>query len=215
MRRLSPLAWFTLVAAVVGVLFAAAFLFLPYDDAWGLGMLMALGAVFLAALVATVHARRHVLLLLAGVAATAFVACGLAFLQLWGLAFAPMEASLTSAVDSHKSNLYFYIAAGSFVAMMGLLFLGAFWPQGRRPVSRPAPRATAQRTAARPAPRTAARPAAPRTAAQRQPAPRTSAPRQTTPRPAPRSGAPRQVSGTRQGVSGTRPVDPQGRSPRR
>jgi hypothetical protein len=157
------------------------------------------------ACVAGVFARRRYLMLLLGtIASILFIAFGIAFLRMWGLAFNQDENALGSAVSTTDSDIYFYLAAGAGCSSLLVLFVGAVWPsrgarQNRataasRPAARQAPRA-AQRPApaARPAQRPAARPAstAVKHPVARKPAPAAPAKRPTSGSPAQRKPAPK------------------------
>ncbi|MEV8148708.1 hypothetical protein AB0O52_11265 [Arthrobacter sp. NPDC080073] len=135
-------------------------------------------AVGYLACVAEVFARRRYFMLVLGAISTIlFIAFGIAFLRMWGLAFNQDENALGSAVSTKDSDIYFYLAALAGCISLLVLFVAAVWPsrknrgkvaarQGaRRPAARPASRPSpaparpAQRPAARPASGTAKRPA--------------------------------------------------------
>ncbi|WP_231497207.1 hypothetical protein [Arthrobacter sp. MA-N2] len=159
---------------------------------------LAVLAIGYLACVAEVFARRRYFMLVLGTIASAlFIAFGIAFLRMWGLAFNQDENALGSAVSSQDSDIYFYLAAAAGCSSLLVLFVGAVWPSRRnraaasRPVTRPAAR-SAQRpssAAARAAQRPAARPAsgAVKRAAPRSPAPAAPAKRPTSGSPAPGS----------------------------
>ncbi|GAA4047421.1 hypothetical protein GCM10023063_38430 [Arthrobacter methylotrophus] len=147
---------------------------------------LAVLAIGYLACVAEVFARRRYFMLVLGTIASAlFIAFGIAFLRMWGLAFNQDENALGSAVSSKDSDIYFYLAAAAGCSSLLVLFVGAVWPSRRnraaasRPVARPAAR-SAQRPSSRPslaparaAQRPAARPAsgAVKRAVQRKPTP--------------------------------------------
>ncbi|MCU1512880.1 MAG: hypothetical protein JWO34_2720 [Arthrobacter sp.] len=142
--------------------------------------------------------RRYFMLVLGAISTILFVAFGIAFLRMWGLAFNQDENALGSAVSTKDSDIYFYLAALAGCSSLLVLFLGAVWPSlrakaarpaARRPASRPAPRRSP--APARPAQRPAARPAS---GAVKRPTPRTppaSAKRPTSGSPAQRKPAPK------------------------
>lgn len=154
------------------------------------------------ACVAEVFARRRYFILLLGtIASVLFIAFGIAFLRMWGLAFNQDENALGSAVSTKDSDIYFYLAALAGCSSLLVLFVGAVWPSRKnrataasRPATRQAPRA-GQRpaSATRPAQRPAARPvpAPVRRPAPRKPAPAASAKRPTSGSPAQRKPAPK------------------------
>ncbi|WP_269995038.1 hypothetical protein [Arthrobacter sp. B2a2-09] len=147
------------------------------------------------ACVAEVFARRRYFMLVLGtISSILFIAFGIAFLRMWGLAFNQDENALGSAVSTKDSDIYFYLAALTGCSSLLVLFVGAVWPSRRnrataasRPTGRPAARPASRPSSipARPAQRQAARPAS---GAVKRPAPRTPA----TPPKRPTSGSPAQ-----------------------
>ncbi|MCX2748411.1 hypothetical protein OOZ51_11360 [Arthrobacter sp. MI7-26] len=153
---------------------------------------LALG--YLACVAEVFTRRRYFMLVLGAISSILFIAFGIAFLRMWGLAFNQDENALGSAVSTKDSDIYFYLAAASGCGSLLVLFVGAVWPsrssrKGRpipasRPVARQAPRAVQRpASAGRPAQRPAARPAS---GVVKRPAPRTPA----TPAKRPTSGSP-------------------------
>lgn len=153
---------------------------------------LALG--YLACVAEVFSRRRYFMLVLGTISSILFIAFGIAFLRMWGLAFNQDENALGSAVSTKDSDIYFYLAAAAGCGSLLVLFVGAVWPsrgsrkgrpiQASRPVARQAPRAVRRpASAARPAQRPAARPAS---GAVKRPAPRTPA----TPAKRPTSGSP-------------------------
>ena len=123
--------------------------------------------------------RRYLVLALACVASILFIAFGIAFLRMWGLAFTLSENSLGSAVSSKDSDIYFYLSVAAGCVSLLLLFLGAVWPgrkaaAARRPGT-PAAKRPASRAAQRPAAAPARRPAS--SSRSSRPVPRQSSPR--------------------------------------
>ncbi|GAB2721527.1 hypothetical protein GCM10027038_20040 [Arthrobacter bambusae] len=143
--------------------------------------------------------RRYFMLVLGAISTTLFIAFGIAFLRMWGLAFNQDENALGSAVSTKDSDIYFYLAALSGCSSLLVLFVGAVWPSRRaKAAARPAARRPAPRPASRPSPapnRSAQRPAArPASGAVKRPAPRSPAApakRPTSGSPIPRSPAQR------------------------
>ncbi|MDQ0030855.1 hypothetical protein [Arthrobacter bambusae] len=164
-------------------------------------MYIFLGVVALGylACVAEVFARRrYFMLVLGAIASILFIAFGIAFLRMWGLAFNQDENALGSAVSTKDSDIYFYLAAAAGCSSLLVLFIGAVWPSrrsrakvavrpaARRPSPRPAPRPSS--APARPAQRLAARPAS---GAVKRPAPRKPTPAPAAPAKRPTSGSPK------------------------
>ncbi|WP_235835688.1 MULTISPECIES: hypothetical protein [Arthrobacter] len=150
-------------------------------------MLLAVLAIGYLACIAEVFVRRRYLMMVLGaVASTLFVAFGIAFLRMWGLAFNQDENSMGSAVSTKDSDIYFYLAVVAGCSALLVLFLGAVWPS-RRAVAKKRP-TPASRPAARPAARGGQRPAsnAPRTV--QRPVPRAN--QATVQRPTQRKPAP-------------------------
>ncbi|WP_442543748.1 hypothetical protein ACSBOX_18415 [Arthrobacter sp. KN11-1C] len=160
---------------------------------------LALG--YLACVTEVIVRRRHFMLVLGAISSILFIAFGIAFLRMWGLAFNQDDNALGSAVSTKDSDIYFYLGALAGCSSLLVLFLGAVWPSRRaKAVARPAARRPAPRPASRPAPpsarpaqRPAARPAsgAVKRAVPRKPAPAASAKRPTSGSPAQRKPAPR------------------------
>lgn len=156
-----------------------------------------LALCYLASVAEVFVRRRHFMLVLGTISSILFIAFGIAFLRMWGLAFNQDENALGSAVSTKDSDIYFYLAAAAGCGSLAVLFVGAVWPsrnsrKGRpvpasRPVARQAPRPASRPSSApaRPAQRPAARPAS---GAVKRPAPRTPA----TPAKRPTSGPPAQ-----------------------
>jgi hypothetical protein len=116
--------------------------------------LLAVGYV---ASVAETFARRRHLALLVGAAGTSlFIGCGMAFLRMWGLGFNGGPSTLSGAVSTTDSDIYFYLAVAAGTVTLLVLFAAATWP-GRRHAARPL-RASAQQRHG--APSSAARPSA-------------------------------------------------------
>jgi len=171
MRRMGNSGKLAVISAVVaGALLVLAAITL---EEWVLFMFF--GAVvlgYLASLTQVLARRRYLVLALAFVGSTLFIAFGIAFLRMWGLAFTLSENSLGSAVSSKDSDIYFYLSLAAGAASLVLLFAGAIWParrtaparpSGRKPASRPTrrpPGKAAPAAARRPSSGTARRPAA-------------------------------------------------------
>ncbi len=175
MRRMGNSGKLAVISAVVaGALLVLAAITL---EEWVLFMFF--GAVvlgYLASLTQVLARRRYVVLAAAFVGSTLFIAFGIAFLRMWGLAFTLSENSLGSAVSSEDSDIYFYLSIAAGGASLMLLFAGAVWPARRTGPPRPAAR--------KPAPR-------PASTAARRPAPAAARrPTSKSPRPVPRKAAP-------------------------
>jgi hypothetical protein len=122
--------------------------------------LAASAAAYVACVSEVVIRRRHKTLVASGAGTILFIAFGVAFLRLWGLAFNPDPAALTAPVTTAHPDLYFYLAAASGAATLLLLFAGTVLPGRRGTVRAHSPQrpSTATGSGAR---GTAARPAAP------------------------------------------------------
>ncbi|OFI38619.1 hypothetical protein BIU82_04710 [Arthrobacter sp. SW1] len=137
-----------IAAVVAGALLALAAVTL---EEWVLFLFFgAVGTGYLASLWQVFARRRYVVLAAAFLGSTLFVAFGIAFLRMWGLAFTLNENSLGSAVSSKDSDIYFYLSIAAGAASLLLLFAGAVWPSRRPRASRP-PRKTARRPSGKPA----------------------------------------------------------------
>ena len=156
MRRMGNSGKLAVISAVVaGALLVLAAVTL---EEWVLFMFF--GAVvlgYLASLTEVLARRRYLVLAAAFVGSTLFIAFGIAFLRMWGLAFTLSENSLGSAVSSKDSDIYFYLSLAAGGGSLLILFVGAIWPGRRNAVSRQAARKPAPRTARRPAPAAPAR----------------------------------------------------------
>ena len=142
--------------------------------------------------------RRYFMLVLGAISTILFIAFGIAFLRMWGLAFNQDENALGSAVSTKDSDIYFYLAALSGCSSLLVLFVGAVWPSRKnraKAAPRPAARRPAPRPASRPSPapaRPAQRPAArPASGAVKRPTSGTPAQRPTSGSPAQRKPAPK------------------------
>jgi hypothetical protein len=144
-----------------------------------LWFLAASAVAYVACVTELVLRRRHRTLAASGIGSVLFIAFGIAFLRMWGLAFTSDPEALSARVDSEHPDLYFYLAAASGAATLLLLLAGTVVPSrgprpaGHAPRRRPAtalrggssrtsaPRPTARGAVGRPAaPRAAARPSA-------------------------------------------------------
>ncbi|MGW9415432.1 hypothetical protein [Arthrobacter cupressi] len=156
MRRMGNSGKLAVISAVVaGALLVLAAVTL---EEWVLFMFF--GAVvlgYLASLTEVLARRRYLVLAAAFVGSTLFIAFGIAFLRMWGLAFTLSENSLGSAVSSKDSDIYFYLSLAAGGGSLLILFVGAMWPGRRKTVSRQAARKPAPPTARRPAPAAPAR----------------------------------------------------------
>ncbi|WP_120522676.1 hypothetical protein [Arthrobacter celericrescens] len=165
MRRMGNSGKLAVISAVVaGALLVLAAVTL---EEWVLFMFFSAVVLgYLASLTLVLARRRYLVLALAFIGCTLFIAFGIAFLRMWGLAFTLSENSLGSAVSSKDSDIYFYLSLAAGGASLLVLFAGAVWPGRRTAPSRPAGRKPAPRPARRPAAAPAKRPAS---AAQRHP----------------------------------------------
>lgn len=111
-----------------------------------LWFLAASAVAYVACVAELVIRRRHRTLAASGIGSILFIAFGIAFLRMWGLAFNSDPDALSTRVDSEHPDLYFYLAAASGAATLLLLFAGAVLP-GRGRVPRSASYASRRRPA--------------------------------------------------------------------
>ncbi|BAS14397.1 hypothetical protein AHiyo8_27000 [Arthrobacter sp. Hiyo8] len=101
----------------------------------------ALAIGYLACVAEVFTRRRYFMLVLGAISTILFIAFGIAFLRMWGLAFNQDENALGSAVSTKDSDIYFYLAALAGCSSLLILFVGAVWPSRRaKAVARPAAR---------------------------------------------------------------------------
>lgn len=156
----------------------------------------AMGMVYAASVWSVLASRRHLIAAVGAVGTCLAVAFSVAFLRMWGLAFNKDAAALGSAVTRRDSDVYFYLAVGTGLLTLAILFVAAVWPAhtsglARRPRPKPPGRTAARTTANRrpatkssprkPSPRQAPRTPAARKAGQPKPAPAKTAPRKQAP----------------------------------
>ncbi|WP_045729917.1 hypothetical protein [Pseudarthrobacter chlorophenolicus] len=172
-----------------------------------LAFLGVLALAYVAAVGELLVRRRRLALLATGAGTSITIACSLAFLSTWELAFDGESSFIGTPLPTNDPDNYFMVAAAAAAGTLAVLFLGAAWPSRRRagngrkrapvprrPASsgRPPGRGPAQKPAQRPS---AQRPGSQRTgvqgsAAQRAPGTRPPARLPSAParRPSPRSG---------------------------
>jgi hypothetical protein len=90
--------------------------------------LAASAVAYVACVTELVLRRRHRTLVASGIGSVFFIAFGIAFLRMWGLAFNPDPEALSTHVDSEHPDLYFYLAAAFGAATLVLLFAGTVLP---------------------------------------------------------------------------------------
>lgn len=177
-----------------------------------LAFLGVLAMAYVAAVAELLVRRRHLALLATGAGTSITIACSLAFLSTWELAFDGETSFIGTPLPTNDPDNYFMVAAAAAAGTLAVLFLGAAWPSrrrtgtgrkpataGRRPVA--AGRPAGRRTAANPAQRSGVqrpgtqgsgvqRSGSQRSAAQRAPGTRPPARLPSTParRPSPKSG---------------------------
>ena len=177
-----------------------------------LAFLGVLALAYVAAVAELLVRRRHLALLATGAGTSITIACSLAFLSTWELAFDGESSFIGTPLPTNDPDNYFMVAAAAAAGTLAVLFLGAAWPSrrragtgrkpataGRRPVAagRPTGRGSAPNPVQRPG---VQRPGAQgsgvqrsgpqRSAAQRAPGTRPPARLPSTParRPSPKSG---------------------------
>lgn len=160
-----------------------------------LWFLAASAVAYVACVAELVIRRRHRTLAASGIGSILFIAFGIAFLRMWGLAFNADPDALSTRVDSEHPDLYFYLAAAAGAATLLLLFAGTVLP-GRGRAPRSASYASRRRptSAARGSAKGSGRGPAPRGASSRTSASRTTASRQTPRGAVARPAAPRSAA---------------------
>lgn len=177
-----------------------------------LAFLGVLAMAYVAAVAELLVRRRRLALLATGAGTSITIACSLAFLSTWELAFDGESSFIGTPLPTNDPDNYFMVAAAAAAGTLAVLFVGAAWPSrrrtgtgrkpaaaGRRPVA--AGRPAGRGTAANPAQRSGVqrpgtqgsgvqRSGSQRSAAQRTPGTRPPARFPSTParRPSPKSG---------------------------
>ena len=124
---------------------------------------------YVAALFEVFTRRRYAVAVAAGLGTSLTIACSLAFVSTWELAFTGQPSYFGTPLPTGDPDNYFYLTAASAVSTLVVLFLGAAWPGGKRLRSaarKPVPR---RRPSAASATRLAAGPRSQGTPAQRAP----------------------------------------------
>jgi hypothetical protein len=138
-----------------------------------------LSLAYLAGVAELLRRRRRVALLATGAGTSITLACSLAFLSTWELAFDGESSFLGTPLPTDDPDNYFMVAAAAALATLAVLFLGVIWPsrRGTAGIRRPAP--SARPSGRSPAPKQGRRSpqATTHKAAQKAAAGRTQAPR--------------------------------------
>ncbi len=162
-----------------------------------LAFLGVLALAYVAAVAELLVRRRHLALLATGAGTSITIACSLAFLSTWELAFDGESSFIGTPLPTNDPDNYFMVAAAAAAGTLAVLFLGAAWPSRRRTGSGSRP-ATGRKpaTAGRPAGRLTAQPAQ-RPGAQRPAPQRSGAQRSGVQRSGSQGSAAQRAPGTR------------------
>lgn len=90
-----------------------------------------LSLAYLAGVAELLRRRRRVALLATGAGTSITLACSLAFLGTWELAFDGESSFLGTPLPTDDPDNYFMVAAAAAVATLAVLFLGVIWPSRR------------------------------------------------------------------------------------
>ena len=167
-----------------------------------LAFLGVLALAYVAAVAELLVRRRHLALLATGAGTSITIACSLAFLSTWELAFDGESSFIGTPLPTNDPDNYFMVAAAAAAGTLAVLFLGAAWPSrrragtGRKPATaRRRPVAAGRPTGRGSAPNPVQRPGVQRSGSQRSAAQRAAGTRPparlpSTParRPSPKSG---------------------------
>ncbi|MCU1548382.1 MAG: hypothetical protein JWO29_1333 [Arthrobacter sp.] len=93
-----------------------------------LWFLAASAVAYVASVAELVARRRHKTLVASGIGSVLFIAFGIAFLRMWGLAFNPDPRAVSNHIDAAYPDLYFFLAAASGAGTLLLLFTGTVLP---------------------------------------------------------------------------------------
>lgn len=91
-----------------------------------------LALAYLACVLELVLRRRHVVLIIGGLATSVALACSLAFLGTWGLASDDTRSVFRTPLPTTNTDNYFYGAGLALVFALLVLFVGAIWRAPRR-----------------------------------------------------------------------------------
>lgn len=86
---------------------------------------------YVAALFEVLSRRRHAVAVAVGVGTSLTLACSLAFVSTWELAYANQSSIIGTPLPTGDPDNYFFLAGGSAVLTLLVLFLGAAWPAVR------------------------------------------------------------------------------------
>ncbi|MFC9770822.1 MULTISPECIES: hypothetical protein [unclassified Pseudarthrobacter] len=97
-----------------------------------LAFLGVLALAYVAAVAELLVRRRRLALLATGAGTSITIACSLAFLSTWELAFDGESSFIGTPLPTNDPDNYFMVAAAAAAGTLAVLFLGAAWPSRRR-----------------------------------------------------------------------------------
>lgn len=86
---------------------------------------------YVAALFEVLSRRRHAVALAVGAGTSLTLSFSLAFVSTWELAYANQSSIIGTPLPTGDPDNYFFLAGGSAIATLMVLFLGAAWPAVR------------------------------------------------------------------------------------
>lgn len=86
---------------------------------------------YVAALFEVLSRRRHAVAVAVGVGTSLTLACSLAFVSTWELAYANQSSIIGTPLPTGDPDNYFFLAGGSAILTLLVLFVGAAWPAVR------------------------------------------------------------------------------------
>ena len=97
-----------------------------------LAFLGVLALAYVAAVGELLVRRRRLALVATGAGTSITIACSLAFLSTWELAFDGESSFIGTPLPTNDPDNYFMVAAAAAAGTLAVLFLGAAWPSRRR-----------------------------------------------------------------------------------
>lgn len=141
MRHMGNSGKLALIAAVVALLLLV-LTALTLEEPVLFAFLGLVALAYVAALYEVLSRRRHAVAVATGLGTCLTLAFSLAFVSTWELAYANQSSIIGTPLPTGDPDDYFYLAAGSAVGTLMVVFLGAAWPAVRRlgaPPRKPSP----------------------------------------------------------------------------